>query len=215
MTRFSERLWGTLVEWSRLRQRGGPGVAGPGEVRPVSVSASGFQPGSSAAAGAASSYSPQRLRPLLAPEAPVLGCPPRPGKSSLGVAGVQPWPRLTYPRGKGGASQEKPPKATYKPQQSQLLGNQLGTQSQPKATSKPPQSHPNATPMRHQSVVRACVEVSPGLALLRQADGEFGALVDPTGNGSFAAVGFDDGFDQAQAETQAALGTALVAPVEA
>ena len=53
-----------------------------------------------------------------------------------------------------------------------------------------------------------------GLALLRQADGEFGALVGLAGDGDLAAVGFDDGFDQAQAQAQAALGTALVAAIE-
>ena len=54
-----------------------------------------------------------------------------------------------------------------------------------------------------------------GLALFRKADGEFGALVDLAGDGDFAAVGFDDGFDQAQAEAQATLGTALVPAIEA
>jgi hypothetical protein len=33
----------------------------------------------------------------------------------------------------------------------------------------------------------------------------FGALVDLAGDSDFAAVGFDDNFDQAQAKTQAAL----------
>jgi hypothetical protein len=50
---------------------------------------------------------------------------------------------IQHPISKGGA---KPPKATPKPPQSQLLGNQLGTQSHPKATLKPHQSHTKATP---------------------------------------------------------------------
>src|ERR1035437_6755807 len=54
-----------------------------------------------------------------------------------------------------------------------------------------------------------------GLALLRKGDGELGAQVCLAGDGGFAAVGFDDGFDQAQPEAQAALGAAFVAPVEA
>jgi hypothetical protein len=37
----------------------------------------------------------------------------------------------------------------------------------------------------------------PGPTLLRQGDGEFGALGDLAGDGDFAAVGFDHGFDQA------------------
>src|SRR5664280_1509150 len=43
-----------------------------------------------------------------------------------------------------------------------------------------------------------------GLVLLRQGDGELGALVCLAGDGGFAAVGFDHRFDQAQAEAQAA-----------
>src|SRR5664279_1417384 len=41
-----------------------------------------------------------------------------------------------------------------------------------------------------------------GLALLRKGHGELGALVWLAGDSGFAAVGFDDSFDQAQAEAQ-------------
>ena len=52
-------------------------------------------------------------------------------------------------------------------------------------------------------------------SLFRQGDGELRALVHLAGDGDPSAVGFDDCFDQAQAETQAALGAALVPAVEA
>ena len=42
-------------------------------------------------------------------------------------------------------NEQRHPKATPEPHQSQLLGNRLGTQSHHKATTKPSQSHPKTT----------------------------------------------------------------------
>src|ERR1035437_3733646 len=82
----------------------------------------------------------------------------------------------------------------------------------PKATRKPPTSPGAAIEYRGIRHGKVCLR---GLALLRKSDGELGTVVDLAGDGGFAAVGFDDGFDQAQPEAQAALGPAFVAPVEA
>ena len=49
----------------------------------------------------------------------------------------------------------------------------------------------------------------------RQAHREIGTFSNFTGHGSMAVVGFNDGFDEAQAEAEAALGTAFIAPIEA
>jgi hypothetical protein len=46
-------------------------------------------------------------------------------------------------------------------------------------------------------------------------DGELGALAGLARHFDAAMVGFDEGFDEAEAQTQAALGTALVAAIEA
>src|SRR5205823_6745368 len=43
----------------------------------------------------------------------------------------------------------------------------------------------------------------------------FRSLVRHAGNGGFSSMGFDDGFDEAQAKAEPALGTAFVAAIEA
>src|SRR5206468_1196125 len=53
------------------------------------------------------------------------------------------------------------------------------------------------------------------LAVLRQSHRKLRPLVDLAGDGDFAAVSFDDGFDQTETQAQPALGTALVPTIKA
>src|SRR5947208_3047489 len=54
----------------------------------------------------------------------------------------------------------------------------------------------------------------PSMLCFRHGDDELGALAGLAPDGNGAVMGFDDGFDKIQSQTEAALGAAFVATVE-